>query len=504
METDKDFFISYHDVDSAWAQWVAWQLEQAGYTTTIQAWDFRPGSNFIVEMQKAIESTKRIVAILSSSYLKTTQSEWTIAFKQDPSGEKGVLLPVRIDECEPDGLLGTLVAIDLAGKDEGMAKEELLAGVVNDRNKPGIPPVFPGQVRSSAATKPTFPGEYSSINEAYHLFPSSAVKLGSRLLTYDIHSKWVNSVAWSPDGTRIASSSGDGTVRIWDPWTGHTLLTYKGHIGKFIANAWQARWSPDGHSIASSGYGPTVRVWDTHTGEDLLLYRDNAFIDPILETYALAWSPDGKHIASACSFKYTDQTIHIWNPLTSQTILKYRGHSGFIFLASFSITAIVWSPDGQYIASSGSDKKARKIKLDPTTTSKAIQIWNPDTGRYIFTCGEDSGWIHDIAWSPDNRYIASAGSNKAVSIWDARTGDSVFIYQGHTKEVRAIAWSPDGSRIASAGNDHTVRLWEAFTGQPLFVYRGHTDNVSTLAWSPDGSCIASAGTDRTVHIWQVV
>jgi WD40 repeat protein len=504
MEAGKDFFISYHDVDSAWAQWVAWQLEQAGYSTTIQAWDFRPGSNTIIEMQKAVESARRIIAILSSSYLKAAQPEWTTAFKQDPTGEKGVLLPVRIDECKPPGLLSSLVAIDLVGKDEDAARAALLAGAVNGRNKPGVPPIFPGQAHSSAAKKPAFPGERSDRHSAGHTSQSAIATLGDRLLTYDIHSQWIGSVAWSPDGTRIASSGGDGTVRIWDPYTGHTFLTYKGHIGRFIAKVWRARWSPDGKYVASSGYGSTVHIWNAYTGENLLLYRDNTFVDPILDTFALAWSPDGEHIASACSFKYTDQTIHVWNALTGQTILKYRGHSGFTLLASFSVTAVAWSPDGRYIASSGSDKKIKKMKFDLTESNKSIHLWNPETGRHILTCGEDTGWIHDIAWSPDNRYIASAGSNKAVSIWDARTGENIFIYQGHTKDVRAIAWSPDGSRIASASNDHTVRLWEAFTGQLLYVYRGHTDNVATLAWSPDGSCIASAGVDRTVQIWRAI
>jgi Tol biopolymer transport system component len=503
MEAGKDFFISYHDVDSAWAQWVAWQLEQAGYTTTIQAWDFRPGSNAIVEMQKAIKSARRIVAILSPRYLKAAQSEWTPAFKQDPTGEKGMLLPVRIDQCEPDGLLGSLVAIDLVGKDEDSARAELLAGVVKGRNKPGVPPIFPGQTYGSAAKKPAFPGEHSNVRTSVQAYQSPATKLGDRLLTYDIHSQWIGSVSWSPDGTRIASCGGDGTVRIWDPRTGHTFITYKGHVGWFISNVWQARWSPDGQYIASSGHGSTVHIWNAHTGENLLLYHDNTFIDPLLDTLALAWSPNGEHIASACSFKYTDQTIHIWNPLTGQTVWKYQGHSGFL-LAGFSVTAIEWSPDGRCIASSGSDKKIKKIKLDPTEANKSIHIWNPQTGRHILTCGEDTGWIHDIAWSSDNRYIASAATNKAVTIWDAKTGDRVFSYNGHTKEVRSLAWSPDGSRLASAGNDHTVHLWKASTGRLLCVYRGHTDNVATLAWSPDGSCIASAGTDRTVQIWRAV
>src|SRR6266508_5402179 len=101
----KDFFVSYNRADRAWAEWVAWQLEEASYTVVIQAWDFRPGSNFVVDMQKAAAEAQRTIAILSPDYLdaRYTQPEWTAAFAQDPTGEKGLLLPVRVRECELKG-----------------------------------------------------------------------------------------------------------------------------------------------------------------------------------------------------------------------------------------------------------------------------------------------------------------------------------------------------------------------------------------------------------------
>src|ERR1700736_3533038 len=97
----KDFFISYNKAERAWAEWIAWQLEQVGYTTILQAWDFKPGGNFALEMQKATGEAKRTIAVLSPDYLKAqfTQPEWTAAFVQDPTGEKGLLVPVRVREC---------------------------------------------------------------------------------------------------------------------------------------------------------------------------------------------------------------------------------------------------------------------------------------------------------------------------------------------------------------------------------------------------------------------
>ena len=112
-----DFFISYNKADRAWAEWIAWQVEQAGYKTIVQAWDFRPGSNFVLEMQRAASEAERTIAVLSPDYLTAllTQPEWTAAFAKDPTGIKGTLLPVRVRKCDLEGLLPQIVHIDLAG-----------------------------------------------------------------------------------------------------------------------------------------------------------------------------------------------------------------------------------------------------------------------------------------------------------------------------------------------------------------------------------------------------
>src|SRR5947209_3986754 len=105
----KDFFISYTSADRAWAEWIAWQLEAEGFFTVIQAWDFRPGSSFVLEMDKAAREAARTIAILSPDYLNADypKSEWAAAFKRDPTGERGILLPVRVQKCEVEGLLGS-------------------------------------------------------------------------------------------------------------------------------------------------------------------------------------------------------------------------------------------------------------------------------------------------------------------------------------------------------------------------------------------------------------
>ena len=156
----KDFFISYNSGDKSWAEWTAWTLEEAGYTTVLQAWDFRPGSNFVLEMQRAASEAERTIAILSPSYLDAlyTWPELAAAFMRDPTGEKGTLLPIRVQKCELKGLLPAIVYIDLVDLDETAARDALLKGIKRKRMKPPVKSAFPGDVRRSVTEQPRFPG----------------------------------------------------------------------------------------------------------------------------------------------------------------------------------------------------------------------------------------------------------------------------------------------------------------------------------------------------------
>jgi hypothetical protein len=156
----KDFFISYNKADRAWAEWIAWQIEEAGYSVIVQAWDFRPGGNFVLDMQHAMAESERTIAVLSPDYLASrfTAPEWAAAFAQDPTGKKGLLLPVRVRDCELQGLLPQIVYIDLLNTDESRAKDLLLAGIKRGRAKPALAPAFPGTSPRSVPERPVFPG----------------------------------------------------------------------------------------------------------------------------------------------------------------------------------------------------------------------------------------------------------------------------------------------------------------------------------------------------------
>ena len=156
----KNLFVSYNRHDRAFAEWIAWILEDAGHSVTIEAWDFRAGGNFVQYMDRAVTEADITIAVLSETYLNAayTQPEWGAAFAQDPTGDKRKLIPVRVKECNVSGLLSQIVYIDLVGLEEKAAQERLLCEIFQTRLKPDRKPTFPGnQELTASRSKPVFP-----------------------------------------------------------------------------------------------------------------------------------------------------------------------------------------------------------------------------------------------------------------------------------------------------------------------------------------------------------
>ena len=160
-----DFFVSRTGADAAWAQWIAWQLEAKGYRVVIQDWDFGPGVNFVHKMQQAATDAERTIAVLSPRYFQSafTEAEWTIAFHRDPAGEKGLLLPIRIENFPLPGMLASWNYLDLFDLDQDTACRQLIAWIGRAgkvRVKPGQEPAFP---RAVERAEPNFPGRLPPI-----------------------------------------------------------------------------------------------------------------------------------------------------------------------------------------------------------------------------------------------------------------------------------------------------------------------------------------------------
>lgn len=156
-----DFFLSYTQSDRAWAEWIAWELEENGHRVLVQAWDGVPGSNWPRNMQHGTVGARRTIAVLSADYLDSTcaSAEWQAVWAADPDGQHRQLLPVRVADCKRPGLLAAVVSVDLFGLTEAQARAALLTMVAAGRAKPHTPPGFPGAQAERAAPDPApFPG----------------------------------------------------------------------------------------------------------------------------------------------------------------------------------------------------------------------------------------------------------------------------------------------------------------------------------------------------------
>jgi hypothetical protein len=185
----KDFFVSYNRFDQQWAEWIAWTLEAAGYSVIIQPWDFRPGGNFILDIQRATTQTHHTIAVLSNTYLNSayTQPEWAAAFAQDPTALERKLIPVRVKDCQPEGMLKQIVYVDLVGTSKAEAQQKLL-DMLPDRRKPEQEPDFPGGDQKIATdtteTAPHRPAAFP--NEIVPTATSRVAQIKIRQLEYQL------------------------------------------------------------------------------------------------------------------------------------------------------------------------------------------------------------------------------------------------------------------------------------------------------------------------------
>jgi WD40 repeat protein len=282
------------------------------------------------------------------------------------------------------------------------------------------------------------------------------------------HNDAVWGVAFSPDGTLLATTSSDRTARLWNASTGAAVRTLAGH-GQAV---YRVAFSPDGSLIATASGDKTARLWETHTGA--LVRTLSGHGDPVR---GIAFSPDGSLIATASD----DKTARLWNTRDGSLARTLTGHTGLLY-------GVAFSPDGALVATGCFDETAR--------------LWHTGTGALAGVLSTPGSWVLAVAFSPDGSLLATVGNENSARLWHTGDGTVAHVLAGHTGTVREVAFSPDGALVATGSYDDTARLWHTGTGAAAGTLTGHKKDINGVAFSPDGSLLATASDDKTAWLWE--
>jgi WD40 repeat protein len=310
------------------------------------------------------------------------------------------------------------------------------------------------------------------------------------------------------------------------------MLTLNGHTGP----VWALAYSPDGSLLASGGADRTLRLWD------VAQRRERAILPGLLNTVCgVAFAPDGRTVASVT----LDRQLRLWDVATRRcwpvgprqgldfTSVAFFSHGRALATGAGVITCLAISPDGLVAAGSGYtqfDRGAVKVwdvawdsvpvvlevsdvghwsvlftgerrRVDLGGGIRVVQLWRPEEERRL----PDLPHRHPVAavaFSPDGATLASA-AERTITLWDPVTGQERRRWKGHAREVGALAFTPDGSTLLSGGIDRTVRLWDATSGRLRRSYAWPTGKVYAVAVAPDGLTAAAAGTGSEIVIWDL-
>ncbi len=307
------------------------------------------------------------------------------------------------------------------------------------------------------------------------------------LCTLAAHAAAVRNIAYSPDGRRLASASGEygkpGEVKVWDIVTGQELLCLREHPDLVSCIA----FSPDGQRLATANGGfrtaGEIKIWSAADGH--LLRSIAAHATPIR---GLAFSPDGRRFASVGGgFDSRGMAlpgeVKVWDAADGQELLHITGKTATRW--DQAVNAVAFSLDGRRLA---------------FADGQTVRVCAAATGQELQSMGRHQGLVNCVAYSPDGRRLASGSLEGTVKVWDAGTGQETLAFH-HVEGILNLAFSPDGRRLAAAAGNNMVKVWDLTTGREALVLRGHTETVSSVAFSPDGWRLASGSSDGTLKIW---
>lgn len=297
------------------------------------------------------------------------------------------------------------------------------------------------------------------------------------------HTDDVTRAIFSPDGSTIASSSLDGTIRLWQVSDGTLIHTLAGHT----AGVHSLSFSPDGNILASASDDRTVRLWDTQNGDQVKSLSNSIMGIPL----EVVFSPDGSLLAIAGNTCY----VQLCNPesgILRQGLAQPNcsGRSS----GSFKTWGIAFSPDGSKLATGDGC----------ASSTGSLQLWQV---REYVQPQLLEGYrlsVSTLAYSPEGSTIAVALTG-SPSFWllSVEDGSLLHTFEGHTLRINRLAYSPDGSLLASASRDKTIRLWQVSIRDLLEILEGHSEAVNSVDFSPDGSLIVSASDDDSLIVWSL-
>jgi len=297
----------------------------------------------------------------------------------------------------------------------------------------------------------------------------------------------VAALAWShthQGDTPLAVATGKH-VFLW-----HVPLLALGKQLRMKASAASLAWSPDGKYVATPGHGNSIHVWNVADGTMASYDESPQHVAPkdlqrFSKIRSLAFAP-GRPADNYLAAGSNDGTVHVWN-ISSGKHLQVTAQGRSVG----TIGGVAWSP-------------FRTVLLAATSAGSVLSwIWHPSLPVPLQTYAGHRSCVQSLSIAPDGTSFASASDDGTVRVWDVFSGKCQFVYHGHTEAVFCVAWSPDGTRIASAGYDHTVQVWEPGASGQWSLLCGHSFAVNGLAWSPDGLYLASGGTDGHLLIWSV-